>query len=429
MNLLKPLVASMLIAGLVGGPAIAAEATSASTANAEAVLHTNQAGYFQVSRAWLDRHSNAHIAGAKKSGSWVDRITLSGMANVDAAWGNRAPTTYSDHSASDVYLRNANLFVDAEISDWTKAHIAFAYEDGNNRFNRMPRASSLSADSVLDAAYVVIGNFSKSPAYARIGRQYVGFGDYQRYRIADTLPQLLTQTRATAATVGFVMANGFNGSAYIFQGSPQAQDDENFKRLRNFGLNIGFAQTQNNFCYKLGASYIRNMNDVDFINRGLDRTGVGRERGYHTQVGGASVDASVTANAFDFAAHYVTALQTFDINDATYTQNDGTEVGAKPSAWGVDAGYSFQTMGHSSRLGVGYQGARQASNLGPAAQFGDEAQVGLPRTRYLVNYTVNVSRNTDVGFEVYNDRDYGTRNEGTGRNALVGVARVAVRFN
>lgn len=410
---LKPFVASLFILGFASTSAMAMSHGYTTDASAAAQLNEMKAKIAQM-ESILNVNQVGHFGQRK---TWTDRVTISGMINVDGTVANRAPVTYSKNHLSEIAIRNANLFVDAEVSDWSRVHLGFLYQTFNRNLYRLP-TSVTTGNSLVDEAYIVLGNFTKSPLYLRAGRQYIQFGNYQRFQVTDSLTQLLSQTQATALDVGFVASNGFNFSLYTFRGLPKINDATNTTRVQNYGANIGIAQTYNRFCYNLSVGYIRNILDADYIRQALPT-------GYVRQISGLAVDGGITVGAFDLAAHYVSALQNFAVADGAYTTNSGaTFSGAKPSAWGVDAGYSFATLGHSSRIGIGYQGSRQAYGINRLSVAG-----GLPRTRWLANYTVNVARNTDVGVEVYNDRDYGVSNLATGRNALVGVMRLAVRFN
>ena len=402
---LKPIVASVFLLGLASSSAFAATTSNAATQNQldsmkakiakmEAVLQQNQSGGFQ------------------QTNDWFNRITLSGEANVDGLLSNGSMRTETNSHSSDININNANLFVDFIASDWTKGHLSLAYQHNSPAFSR---TSYTDQDKVgIDEAYVTIGNFSKSPFFFMGGKQYINFGDYHRYPLVYSLPQLLEETTATAARVGFVDASGFNASASLFRGTAQKNqvaNNPNSTRVQNFAVNLGYAMQSDSMGYRAGVSYLRNMADVNQVNLGMFE-------GYNDKVGAINAYAGVNSGPFDAGVNYVTALQNFNVNDLTAADNNGTQRGAKPAAWSVDAGYSFMTIGHQSRVGLGYEGSKDAALIG----------LNMPKTRYQTNYTVNVSKYTDLGFQVYYDRDYSKTNLGTGKNVLSGVARLAVKF-
>jgi len=212
------------------------------------------------------------------------------------------------------------------------------------------------------------------------------------------------------------------------------RDAEDGRAIRNFGASLGYNTTVNNVGVNLGLDYLYNMADVTAIRYPLSYTGylydipVG-DAGYIDAVGGVAVNAGVKFNAFDASAKYVSALKRFNSLDVPYLDNN-TEVGARPSAWALDAGYSFPVLAHNSRASLGYQGTRQAAdlNLLQDEHVLSTTALGLPKTRYLADYTVNVSKYTDLGFEVRHDVDYGTANGGTGNSTNTGTVRLSVKF-
>jgi len=448
---LKPFVASMFILGLASSPALAntysAENTQAQLdamkskiAKMESIINTNGPGNFQQP-------------------NWFNRISISGQANLDARWGNRSPINFGlgpdgvlrNQSATDLSVNNANLYFDAAVNNWTKVHVGLLYRDTNNfssvagiasvpssQFN--PQLGNNNFNSVLDEAFVRIGNFEKTPVYFQGGKQYIAFGNYKQFPMVVPFTQLLTQSNQTAATIGFVDGSGFNGAAYIFRGAPKMGDIAapgvvggfpTTSRVQNFGVNLGIANTNDKMGYNFSVGYLRNMVDVKYIR---DRIGSNANAigpgAYFNPVGALSVDAGIAVGAFDANAHYVTALQTFDARDMQYV-SAGRAVAAKPRAWGIELGYGFKVVGdHQSRVSVGYQASRQTGgiiNAGRVTQTTVNGDLNIPKQRWVADYTVNVSKNADVGVAVYNDRDHNSG--GTNRSATVGVLRLAVKFS
>lgn len=276
MKLLKPIVASMILAG-VTFPAFAADDTQAQLdsmkaqlAKMEAVIKQNQSGGFGQTQ------------------DWFKRITISGLVNADGYMSNKSFT--SSRSSNALVLNNANLFVDAAINEWTNGHLAFLYQDNNATFNL--HKSKFGNNDVLDEAYVTVGNFAKSPVYFRAGRQYLPFGTYDRFPLVVNPTQLLTETSATAVQLGFVLPSGFYGSVYGLQGLRQAGDfrfdEESGKadqrqKVRNGGANLGYAYNTDQMGFRIDVGYINNMADVDYITNGMsgqytDRVGGLRDR-------------------------------------------------------------------------------------------------------------------------------------------------------
>lgn len=417
MKLLKPIIASMMLAG-VTFPVFAADDTQAQLdsmkaqlAKMEAVIKQNQSGGFGQTQ------------------DWFKRITISGLVNADGYMGNKSFT--SDKSSSALVLNNANLFADVAVNEWTTGHLAFLYQDNNAAFN-LHKNSKNSSDA-LDEAYVTIGNFAKSPIYFRAGREYVPFGTYDRFPLVLNPTQLLTETSGTAAQLGFVLPTGFYGSVYGIQGL-QKNTDNGRQRLKNAGANLGYAYSTEQMGFKFDVGYINNMADVNFVsNSGISVSGLTSSgfslpisnplsQGYTDRVGGLSVGADFRYSMFDFGARYVTALKRFNSKDISsldfnYPPAANTQT-PKPSAYGLTAGVTFPVMAHQSRFGLGYQHTKDSSRIG---------LVGVPQNRYYGEYAVNISKWTDIGLALVHDRNY-SQGIMNGGSSTTGIARLSVKF-
>lgn len=406
MKLLKPIVASMILAG-VTFPAFAADDTQAQLdsmkaqlAKMEAVIKQNQSGGFGQTQ------------------DWFKRITISGLVNADGYMSNKSFT--SSRSSNALVLNNANLFVDAAINEWTNGHLAFLYQDNNATFNL--HKSKFGNNDVLDEAYVTVGNFAKSPVYFRAGRQYLPFGTYDRFPLVVNPTQLLTETSATAVQLGFVLPSGFYGSVYGLQGLRQAGDfrfdEESGKtdqrqKVRNGGANLGYAYNTDQMGFRIDVGYINNMADVDYITNGMSGQ-------YTDRVGGLSAGIDFRYTMFDFGARYVKALKRFNSSDIDATAYDSSTHGIEPAAYGLTAGITFPVMAHQSRFGLGYQHSNDSANIGING-------AGLPQNRYYGEYMVNISKWTDIGLAVVHDRHYNASIM-NGGSSTTGIARLSVKF-
>ena len=422
---LKSVVASMLALGLASGATLAATTNTVSRAEFDAMKD-------QVAKmeAVLNQHQKGSAAKQEsaQTNDWANRITISGQIDVTTFWAADDHFRYqrNSNSNSGVELPNANIFIDAVVNDWVKAHAGLHVDhnvDRDGLANVYDALYNYDSNSWMDEAYVTVGNFAQSPFYVRAGREYVPFGMYDRNSITPSLTQMLTQTRANALQAGFVTANGFNGAVYAFNGT-ELDKNVGKRRVNNFGANLGFANSYNDVSYKASVGYIYNMGDVNYIHSGLESLTNPTGTQDHV-VGGVSLDGSLQAGAFDASAHYVTALKKFHRAEVSYIDNSGFH-GAKPSAWGVDAGYSFATAGHDSRLGVGYQRSSQANNVGPEVLW--VLHYAMPKQRYVAQYDVNVAKNTDLGFQVYHDLDTKSDDGGFGNKNTTGVVRLSVKF-
>lgn len=391
----------------------------------------------------IDQNQNANI---RQPQDWFNRITISGLVNVDGFISDKSPrfkemglaspaqlhTNLGDiaiplsvpapsGNAQNLALDNANFFIHAAVSDWVTADIDFVYQDNNNNFMLAAQPASM-----LDEAYVTIGNFSRTPVFFRAGRIYEAFGQYERYPLVLNPTQQLSQTSGTTAQLGFVAPVGFYGSIYGLKGLPKSNsgisNNNGFgtvtnlsrNRVQNFGANLGYMYASDLFGAKIDVGYLGNMADVNFIAPTLNS--------YTSTTGGLAASFDMRYSWFDMNLRYVGATKSFSATDIVGT--DGVS-GAKPRAYGAELGASFPVMAHSSRVGVGYQRTSDAVNVGGVG-FGQTT--GLPLQVWYADYAFNFTKWSDIGLAYQNIKDYNVDKGGTGRTSNVGTVRLSVKI-
>jgi hypothetical protein len=396
---LKPIVASLAL--LLGGQAMAA------------YVPTNPK--LERLQAKLDRNQNPYYAQA----DWFKRISVSGLVQVSAAWAKN--TTINDNtdilggdgvalnrhrfsnndSSSDVFLSRANVYIDADINEYTEAHVAL---DLSNQFvathavalddERLWVASSISGGHLFipDEAYITIGNFAKSPLYFRAGREYLRYGHYERNVVPASLVQLMTQTQADAVELGFVDVSGFNGSAYAFRSEPRNETE-----INNFGLQIGYVWQNGPMGVDVTADFLYDVSAVNYINSFVSAHTAS------TRESGVNLSAIGHYEQFDGVAQFTSSLGSYSLSTLTYNGS-----GAQPMSWLVGLGYTLSlSHNNDSHVGVNYQQTQEA--LG----------IHLPRYRVQGDFRWEVWKNTEVGFYLWYDKDYGTGNSSTNDNQAV----------
>lgn len=155
-------------------------------------------------------------------------LCFSGIANVDASYFTRLgnlinpPGSFAGFGNRPVFgansveyfgsLNNANLFVDARVNDWTIMHLDFAYVNGSvkSRYANHEHADwgdvyRNGASLKGNEAYLFFGQPEVVPLFAKIGKLYLNFGDYNQFPMTESLTQLLSQIRTGAVIVGFVL--------------------------------------------------------------------------------------------------------------------------------------------------------------------------------------------------------------------------------
>jgi hypothetical protein len=426
---LKTIVASLVALGLSGSVLIA-QAMMLDTSYQMDVMRD------QINKVDMVLKQN-QPGGFDQPCGWTCRINISGWMNTDVYLASRPPIFWTvnpdftpllpinprsvipnsiilpvKNQTSDLFLNNANLFVDARVNNWVTAAMSMVYTSFTNLATTgaygSPNSNILFQPRnklTIDTAYATIGNFQASPFYFRVGKEYVPFGQYDPYGfvVADNPTQLITQINAPVAQVGFVIANGFYGSVYTFAGNPKLSDRGAVHRIQNGGVDLGYELNLFNSKINIDAGYIANIADSDslssyYLNPTLEGTTF---PGLPNQKAPAwDLNAEVTFGPFDANGHYV-ALTRSLLSPLFLSGNSSpgfpvltrpTSLG-KATVWGLEAGWTFPVMAHQSRVAIGYQ---EATHL---VAF-------YPKYRYYADYMVNFAKWFDLGVAVFQDRDY-----------------------
>lgn len=384
---------------------------------------------------------------------WFQHVQLTGLLNVDAFAQNNdnylsphAQFTSGDvkeGSQSGFNIATLALNLDAQVNGWISAHTSFFYATdaqpmGITADSQPERyypaaegggGSPLIGNIDVDDAYVDVMNLAKSPIDIRVGRQYFGYGQYDRYAIMPTLTQYMTELRNTGVEVSYLGLNGFRGDVFAFRGTKsatvkngalQAKDDY---PVRNFGVGLGYTHQLNQFTLDVNGGYLYNVFDVGafaaFVNPSPPR------------VGTWNVNASVSHNAWRTGIQYAAVINPLNTYGWDNNLNDDASVQfAKPSAGNLYVDYAFLTAGRRSKFNLSYQWSNQASTFAyePGDGGADRSfpKFMLPESRVAAEYDVNVLQNTMLAFEVNFDSPYSKQHNGSGDNALTSIARLSV---
>jgi hypothetical protein len=348
------------------------------------------------------------------------------------------------------------LFVDARVNNWVTANVSLLYSSltaisGSQGFYGITNTQLLfhpiPVASNIDTAYATIGNLQASPFYFRVGKEYVPFDQYDPYEFvqSENPTQLLSETNAVTAQLGFVTANGFYGSLYTFSGNPKLSDAGSARRIQNGGGDLGYKLTLLSGKVNVNAGYIANIADSNFLSayyrnslvEVMNPTGLPNQK-----TPAYNINAEVQFGPFDANAHYVAATRNLMSPIFLELVLDPPPPPAllsfptgKAKAWGVEAGLTFPVMAHQSRLAIGYQQTNHLATL-------------LPKRRVYADYMVNFTQWFDMGIALFQDRDYSS-GEGavvvlpntpnfpselffssgaTGNKSTVGQLRASIKF-
>ena len=316
-------------------------------------------------------------------------MEIGGLVEVEANQSD----PYSGRNSSDLVLATVEVGISSQVNDWTRADIVLLHEEDET-------------DLEVDVGTITIappdGNW-----FATTGQFYVPFGAFETNMISDPLTLEVGETRESALQGGYERGP-FSGSIYDFNGTNN-EDDGNKDRIDNWGANLGVSHESDNLNASAGVGFINDIGDSDTIQDQIDTNlGSNDVRDY---VPGWTVNAMAEAGNFVFIGEYLAATEDFEPGELVFKGR-----GAEPKAWNAEAGYNFSMLGRDSTVAVAYQGTKEALDL------------GLPKERFMVGWSVNIFQNTALSLEWAHDKDYSSSDGGTGENANTVTTQLAVEF-
>jgi hypothetical protein len=446
---LKLVVASMSVLGLISGAAFADTTTTTTKHKHHKKMHQAHVAQSHDYKAMgglavqptavsmetspaVDQYSAIYDSMSQNANrgkampDWFNRVGVSGGVNFDAHWGNR-DLRYVGENVTRLSLNDGYLNATANVNDWTKAFVGLSYNSASGLYNVGYTSNNItnfgqSSDKLnLEQAYVTLANYDVSPLFLQVGKQYTDFGRYTIHPITRTMTQVLSESLATSAKLGFITKMGLHGQVYAFDNNLVRSTQGHTKSV--YGAALGFSQPNDQLGYDVGVGYMSNMlgvNDIaTIVNFNRVTTGLGST--FVHNVGAVAVYADVNSGPFNISGRYTTSIQRFNPTDLS-TQggklgaNAMAESGARPWAADLTAGYGYNAMGKNQNVYVGYQTSNNAVNL------------LLPKNRWLVGFGVDMWKNTNLGLEVAHDTAYSSGNGGTGSSNNTIGARASVKF-
>ncbi len=335
-------------------------------------------------------------------------LLLSGIIEGQIAYKNPGvgPTT------SDVDLTSAGL--DAYVlgpSSWLSGLMEFAYDNdlGTNSGSFNNNSRNQNSRVFINKAFVVIGNFEKSPFYGTIGQMYVPFGTYSSSMVSSPLTKLIARTKDRALLVGFQQQgdDALYGSAYVFKGDSYTGST---RSINNGGVNVGYSFVSGKYSGNFGGGAIANLAD----SQGMQNTGgtplfngfggtngTGNEQLAH-RVPAMNVRGIFSiGDSWDFIAEYVGAVKSFSRADLTYNTH-----GAEPQALNVEGAYTFTVFTKPTSLTLDYGKTKDALAL------------GVPLERFGVTLNTSLWKDSLESLEFRHDINYAASSVATGSGIM-----------
>ena len=321
-----------------------------------------------------------------------------GQQGGNGSSGNNGSSTNVDLSATELdgFLLSP--------SPWISGFFSFSYDGSRNP--TITNSRVLNSRIYLNDAFIIVGDFNRSPVYSTIGQMYVPFGTYSSVMVSAPLTKAFARTKARAFLVGFQQQcpNAFYASIYAFKGDSHASATS---RINNGGVNLGYRfSTAHNFNAELGAGYLANIADavgMQYTGNQPSFNGFGGPNPYGSEKIVHRVPAldlrgrMSVGEDIDFIAEYVGVTTDFNPNDLAFNN-----VGARPWGLNTEAAYTFRVLDKPTSLGVGYSQAREALAL------------GLAERRISAVLNTSIWHNTIQSLEFRHDINYSQSSTATG---------------
>lgn len=310
----------------------------------------------------------------------LPRVTLTGKLEGQTSYRS----TYTGGSQNDNIFSGAELDAYVQGNSWVSGYMALDYapderRDGSRLF--------------MNRAFIAIGNLSQFPFYISVGQVYTPFGRYSSLMVTAPVTQALGRTKACTLTFGYYQKMGNNNNAlhaevYGFQGLSNNNLARRSNQNNEWGTDIGYEF--NSGCRlsgEIGAGYISSLVGSQEIQNMMF---LNTEENLRYHVPALNVYGTLAINPVVFFTEYVGVMRSFNVNDISFTTNQGTRR-RRPTAFHTEASYRFKTDSKPSSIGISYGHTSQALTL------------GLPQDRYSIFYNINIWRDTNLSFEYRHD--------------------------
>lgn len=251
-------------------------------------------------------HTLAEKKGAGLASSLTERLTFSGLLEVEASATRHRYAAGESVSASDLAVATVQFGLGAELNDKLRGNVSVLFEED---------AGTLDIDeATID---YTSGNWS-----LRLGRQYLPFGAYHSHFISDPLTLTLGETRETALLVGYTHGTA-TLSAFVFNGDVDMVGSED--HLNDWGASLVMTPAEG---IEYGASFLSDLADSD----------AELLTAYSRRVGGYSAYVHLEQNDLSLEAEYLAALRAFAAADLDADSNGH---GERPQAWNLEAAWAL----------------------------------------------------------------------------------------
>lgn len=268
---------------------------------------------FEALKARLDQLEEEKKAAVDLQ-KWFDRITLSGVIEVEASYlSTDSDFPGGDTEESDIALATVELCIEAAIHDWITGTLVFLWEEDDTE------------PVDLDVGIIRLGDTERFPLYLEAGKTYPPFGNFESNFLTDPVVVEIGETRESALRVGAEFGP-VDMSVTVYNGDVNETDDDH-DNIENYVAALSLCREGDDFSFGVGAAYISNIADSDGLT---DELAVADE--VIDSVSGLNLWANVAVGPVSLLAEYVGATGKFEAGELNFT---GAK--ARPHSWNFEA--------------------------------------------------------------------------------------------
>jgi hypothetical protein len=307
------------------------------------------------------------------------RVNIYGAVEFEAAFERVSfDNGDDDESSSDFGLATAELFIEADINDYTKGVIHFLWEDGDDAIG-------------LDEGFILLGQTDDMPWYAMGGLIYPAVGLFESNFVSDPITLELFETQETALEVGYaneiinIGVGTYNSDVHEAGDDPDSMINTFYGRVQVTapeGLMPGLEMTA-------GVAVINNIAGSDFLREQVV------DQQLSDLVAGWSAMATIQFDMVGVTAEYVGALDDFKAGELEYA---GEADDVRPWAFNLEL---FVTPLDEWTFAAKYEKAGDVFEELPESRYGVAASWEfMPSTAITVEYMHGEFENDDTSNSV-----------------------------
>ncbi|WP_145926351.1 LbtU family siderophore porin [Syntrophotalea acetylenica] len=285
--------------------------------------------------------------------SWLDRISIGGLIEVEAAYVNvDSDDPDADGNESDLTLATVELGIDVDFVKHVSGHVLLLWEEDETE------------PLDVDEAFIRLDGEDVVPMYLQAGKMYVPFGNFETHFISDPLTLELGETRESAVVIGYA-SDLLELSFGVFNGDVDETGKDS--HLDSFVASAVYNMPREaipGLALSAGVSWISNLADSDVLSEEIDHS-------IRRKINGVGAFFSATwQDRLTLIAEYVGALEKFRAGELAFDDGQSLE----PKTWNTELGYAV-----TDKLTVAarYEGGDDLGDLLPDNQYGIAASYGL----------------------------------------------------